>query len=74
MNKIRALKIYESEYRRIEVSELLIEMKERGKGFRALCRVMGWDRTYFRRYVRPKRYIDLHKNDIENLLLFLEEK
>lgn len=74
MNKIRALKIYPSENRRIEVSELLSEIQARNKSYRALCRLMDWDRTYFRRVVKRRVFLELHKKDIENLLLFLESE
>jgi len=71
MNKIRALKIYESENRRIQVSELMTVMREKNISQARLVQQMGWSWGYFSGLKR-QQFAEIHKKDIENLLLFLE--
>lgn len=71
-NKIGPLKVYESEYRRIEVAELLSVVKERGISQFRLLAAIGWSNGFFWRLKR-KKYLDLHKNDLENLQNFLRK-
>jgi len=69
---IQSITIHESEYRRIEVSELLEAIKSRGVSQSQFVRRMKWSWGFFST-LKKKRYAELPKDDVTALLKLLHE-
>ena len=69
MDEIK-ITFYDSEYCRVEVSELLTAMDKKGCSLRRLCVFVGWSRGYFSR-LKGKKYAEIHKKDAEKLDILL---